>query len=58
MLFNYKSGKSLETVRQELIDDAYALAIGGCPAAILEVSDIERMTDEEIWKEAKKRRMI
>ena len=55
MFFN-DSNKSVDTLRQQLIDDAYALAIGGgCPAAILEVSDIERMTDEEILQEEKRR---
>ena len=59
MIFNHKSLESIETVRQELIEDTYALAIGGgCPAAILEASDIERMTDEEVLKEAKKRGLI
>ena len=58
MIFNHKSLESIETVRQELIEDTYALAIGGCPAAILEAPDIERMTDAEVLKEAKKRGLI
>ena len=57
MLFNRNhSEKSVSQLRQELIDDTYALAIGGgCPEAIMEVTDIERMSDEQVRKEAKRR---
>lgn len=58
MFFDNHS-KSVSELRNELIDDSYALAIGGgCPAAFLEVSDIERMSDEEVISEAKKRGLI
>ena len=51
--------KSVEDLRQELIDDCYAAAFaGGFGAAILEVPDIERMTDEEVIKETRKRGLI
>ena len=53
------SKKSASELRQELIDDVYALAIGGgCPEAILEVDDIKRMSDEEVRKVAKRRGLL
>ena len=58
MFFEHKD-KSIENLRRELIDDSYAMAFGGgIGAAILEVPDIERMSDEEVLREAKRRGMI
>ena len=58
MFFDNRN-KSVSELRNELIDDSYALAIGGgCPAAFLEVPDIEKMSDEEVIREAKKRGLI
>ena len=60
MFFNRgRSEKSVSELRHELIDDAFALAIGGgCPEAILEVDDIKRMSDEEVRKVTKRRGLL
>lgn len=51
--------RSVEQLRKELIDDTYAMAFGAdIPAALLEVPDIERMSDDEVIKEARRRGMI
>ena len=56
---NNNREKSVSDLRHELIDDTYALAFGGgCPEAIMEVSDIERMSDKEILQEAKRRGIL
>lgn len=54
-MFNNKP-KSISDLRQALIDDTYAMAFGAdLPAALLEVPDIERMSDEEVVEEARRR---
>lgn len=51
--------KDIEQLRKELEEDSCALAFaGGCPAAMLEVSDIESASDEEIIRMAKERGLI
>ena len=51
-----RTEKTVEELRKELIDDCYAAAFaGGIGPALLEISDIERMSDEEIVDEAKRR---
>ena len=58
-MFFDNQNKSVSELRSELIDDSYALAIcGGCPAAFLDVPDIESMSDEEVISEAKKRGLV
>ena len=50
--------KSVEELRKELIDDCYAAAFGGgIGPAFLEIPDIERMSEEEVIAEAKRRGM-
>ena len=60
MLFKDEySNKSVSDLRQELIDDCYAAAFGGgLGAAILDVPDIEQMSDEEVVREAKRRGLV
>ena len=51
--------KSVDELRQEMMDDCYATAFaGGFGAALLEVADIEQMSDEEVVEEARKRGFI
>ena len=51
--------KSPDELRKELIDDTYAMALGaGLPAAMMEIPDIEQMSDEEVKREAKRRGLI
>ena len=55
----FEREKTVEELRKELIDDCYAAAFaGGFGAAILKVPDIERMSDEEVIKETRKRGLI
>ena len=50
---------NIKGLREDLINDCYAAAIiGGIGPAILEIPDIERMNDEEVVKEAKRRGFI
>ena len=56
MFFSNKPEKTAKELRRNLIDDSYAIAFGGgIEAALLEISDIERMGDKEIIREANKR---
>jgi len=55
-MFNSNADKNPDQLRQALIDDTYAMAFGAdLPAALLEVPDIERMSDEEVEEEARRR---
>ena len=51
-----QSDKDIEKLRKRLIDDDFAMAFGaGIPEVLAEIPDIERMSDEEVLREAKRR---
>ena len=45
----------IERLRRDLKDDSYAGAFSGMPAMLIEAWDIDRMSDEQVIREAKKR---
>ena len=55
-MFFQKREKSVEELRQALKDDNFAMAFGaGIPEVLFENIDIDRASDEEIRRLAKKR---
>ena len=58
-MFGRKKKYTVEELRKELKEDSYALAYGaGIPEALFEVEDVNRASDEEIIRMAKKRGLI
>jgi hypothetical protein len=52
--FEEEHGIGVEELRQRLLNDAYAMAFSGLPAAILDAGEIERADPEELLEIARR----